>query len=87
LSAKEDAFAFALSFRPKSTIISDMSADQATAEVFVIAFKSLKRSEREAVFERLLKDEELADTFRLEARRHQPRQAFRQALKEMKLHV
>jgi hypothetical protein len=66
-----------------------MSADQATAEVFVMAFKSLKRSEREAVFVRLLKDEELsedlADTFRLEARRHQPRQSFRQALKEMKI--
>jgi hypothetical protein len=66
-----------------------MSADQATAEVFVMAFKSLKRREREAVFERLLADNEIsedfADTLLLEARRHQPRQSFRQALKEMNI--
>jgi len=63
-----------------------MSATEATAEVFVTAFKSLKRREREAVFERLLADdqvsEELADTLALEARRHQPRQPFRQAMSE-----
>jgi hypothetical protein len=68
-----------------------MSANQATAEIFVIAFKSLKRREREAVFERLLMDDELsedlADTFRLESRRNQPRQSFRQALKGMKIGV
>jgi hypothetical protein len=66
-----------------------MSADQATAEVFVMAFKSLKRSEREAVFERLLADNEIsedfADTLLLESRRHQPRQSFRQALKELNI--
>ena len=66
-----------------------MSATEATAEVFVTAFKSLKRREREAVFERLLADEELsddlADTLALEARRHQPRQPFRQMLKELKI--
>jgi hypothetical protein len=64
-----------------------MSAAQATAEVFVTAFKSLKRREREAVFERLLADDELsediADTLALEARRHQQRQSFRQTLKEL----
>ena len=68
-----------------------MSTDQATAEVFVLAFKSLKRRERAAVFERLLADNEIsedfADTLLLEARRHQPRQSFRQALKEMNVRV
>ena len=64
-----------------------MSAAEATAEVFVTAFKSLKPRQREAVLERMLADEDLsadlADTFALEARRHQPRQPFRQALKEL----
>ena len=66
-----------------------MSAAQATAEIFVTAFKSLKRPERAAVFERMLTDEDisedLADTLALEARRHQPRQSFRQTLKELKI--
>lgn len=70
-------------------MLNRMSVAQATAEVFVTAFKSLKRREREAVFERLLADEELsedlADTLALEARRHQPRQSFRQTLKEMNI--
>ena len=64
-----------------------MSGTQATAEVFVKAFRSLKRREREAIFERLLEDEELAedlaDTLELEARRHQPRESFRKTLKEL----
>jgi hypothetical protein len=68
-----------------------MSAIEATAEVFVTAFKALKRSQREAVLERMLADEQLsedlADTLALEARRHQPRQSFRQALKELKISV
>jgi hypothetical protein len=68
-----------------------MSAAQATAEVFITAFKSLKRHEREAVFQRLLADKDLsedfADTFALEARRHQPRQSFRQTLKELNIRV
>jgi hypothetical protein len=68
-----------------------MSVAQARAEVFVTAFKSLKRREREAVFERLLADEELcedlADTLDLEARRYQPRQSFRQTLKELNIRV
>jgi hypothetical protein len=66
-----------------------MSAAQATAEVFVTAFKSLKRNQREAVLERMLTDEELsedlADTLALESRRHQPRQSFGQVLKELKI--
>jgi hypothetical protein len=43
------------------------------------------------VFERLLADEDLsediADTLALEARRHQPRQSFRQTLKELNIRV
>lgn len=66
-----------------------MSAAQAAAEIFVTAFKSLKRNQREAVLERMLTDEDLsedlADTLALESRRHQPRQSFRQALKELKI--
>ena len=64
-----------------------MSAIEATAEVFVTAFKSLKPRQREAVLVRMLADKELsadiADTVALETRHHQPRQSFRQALKEM----
>jgi hypothetical protein len=66
-----------------------MSAAQATAEVFVTAFKSLKRNQREAVLEKIFTDEELsedfADTLALESRRHQPRQSFRQTLKELNI--
>ena len=64
-----------------------MSTAEATAEVFVTAFKSLKPRQREAVLERMLADKELsadfADTLTLESRRHQPRQPFRQVLKEL----
>jgi len=64
-----------------------MSANEATAEVFVTAFKSLKPRQREAVLERMLEDEDIssdiADTLKLEARRHQPRQPFRQVMKEL----
>ena len=64
-----------------------MSATEATAEIFVTAFKSLKPRQREAVLERMLEDEDIssdiADTLALEARRHQPRQPFRQVLKEL----
>ncbi len=68
-----------------------MSAADATAEVFVTAFKSLKRRQREAVLERMISDDELsedlADTLALEARRREPRQSFRQTLKELKIEV
>ena len=64
-----------------------MSAAEATAEVFLTAFKSLKPRQREAVLERMLADEDIsadiADTLTLESRRHQPRQSFRHALKEL----
>jgi hypothetical protein len=68
-----------------------MSTSQATAEVFVTAFKSLNRRERDAVLERMLADEELredlADTLALEARRHEPLSSFRQVLKDLKIDV
>lgn len=64
-----------------------MSAIEATAEVFFTAFKSLKPRQREAVLERMLADDEvsadIADTLALESRRHQPRQSFRKAIKEL----
>jgi len=64
-----------------------MSATEATAEVFVTAFKALKPRQREAVLARMLADKELsadlADTLTLESRRPQPRQPFRKALKEL----
>jgi hypothetical protein len=68
-----------------------MSATEATAEIFVTAFKALKPRAREAVLERMLADkdifEDMADTLALEARRHQPRQPFRQVLKALKITV
>ena len=55
-----------------------MSVTDATAEVFVTAFKALKPKEREAVLQKLLANpmlaEDLADTLALEARRRQPRE-------------
>ncbi len=64
-----------------------MSVNEATAEAFVTAFKSLKPRQREAVLERMLEDKDIssdiADTLELEARRRQPRHPFRQALKEL----
>jgi hypothetical protein len=66
-----------------------VSATEATAEVFVTAFKALKPREREAVFKKLVADtklaEDLVDTLALEARRHQPRQPLRGVLKEIKI--
>lgn len=66
---------------------SPMRAAEATAKVLVTALKSLKPRQRAAVLERMLADDELssdfADTLRLESRRHQPRQPFRQVLKEL----
>jgi hypothetical protein len=50
-----------------------MSATEATAEIFVTAFKALKPKQREAVLQKLVADaelaEDLADTLALEARR------------------
>jgi hypothetical protein len=68
-----------------------MSATEATAEIFVTAFKALKRKEREAVLQRLVADAELAgdlaDTLALEARRHQPRAPLRDVLKDLRIRV
>jgi hypothetical protein len=68
-----------------------VSATDATAEVFVTAFRALKRTAREAVLEKLLSDRELAqdlaDTLALEARRGQPRQPVRKVLKDLGIRV
>jgi hypothetical protein len=68
-----------------------MSATEATAEVFMTAFKALKSRERAAVLERLVSDvtlaEDLADSLKLEARRHQPHQPLRTVLKDLKIRV
>ena len=66
-----------------------MSASEATAEVFVTAFKALKRRERQAILEKLLCDaslgEDLADAVALELRRHQPRQPLREVLRSLNI--
>ena len=68
-----------------------MSATEATAEIFVTAFKALKPKEREAVWQKLVADpklgEDLADTLALEARRRQPREPFRDVLKTLNIPV
>ena len=68
-----------------------MSATEATAEVFVTAFRALKRREREAVLEKLLADadlaQDLADTLALESRRHQPRKPVRKVLQDLGIRV
>lgn len=68
-----------------------MSASEATAEIFVTAFKALKRKERDAVLQKLVADAELAadlaDTLALEARRAQPRTPLRQVLKDLRIRV
>ena len=68
-----------------------MSATEATAEIFVTAFKALKPREREAVWQKLVADsrlaEDLADTLALEARRRQPHEPFRDVLKTLKIRV
>lgn len=68
-----------------------MSATEATAEVFVTAFKALKPKVREAVWEKLVADpelgEDLADAIALEARRGQPHEPFRDALTKLKIRV
>lgn len=53
-----------------------MTQSQATAEVFYIAFRALKKSEREAFINKLLEDEKLAGDLRyaavIEKRRKEP---------------
>jgi hypothetical protein len=66
-----------------------MSATEATAEIFVTAFKALGPKEREAVWHKLVTDtrlaEDLSDTLALEARRGQQTQPLRAVLKGLKL--
>lgn len=66
-----------------------MSVTEATAEVFVTAFKALKPKERQAVWQKLVADpklgEDLADTLALEARRRQPRESFRDVVEALKI--
>ena len=68
-----------------------MSVTDATAEVFVTAFKALRPKEREAVLQKLVADatlaEDLADTLVLEARRHQPHGPLRDVLKDLRIRV
>lgn len=68
-----------------------MSATEATAEIFMTAFKALKRKERDAVLQKLVTDaelaEDLADTLALEARRDQPQTPLRDALKDLRIRV
>lgn len=66
-----------------------MSATEATAEIFLTAFKALKRKERDAVLQKLVSDaelaEDLADTFALEGRRDQPHTPLRDVLKDLRI--
>lgn len=68
-----------------------MSATEATAEIFVTAFKALKRKEREAVLQKLVTDAELAndlaDSLALEARRDQTRTPLREVLQSLRIRV
>jgi hypothetical protein len=66
-----------------------MSATEATAEIFVTAFKALKRKEREAVLQKLVEDvglaDHLADTLALEARGRQSGTPLRDVLKDLRI--
>ncbi len=68
-----------------------MSATEAIAEIFVTAFKALKRKEREVVLQKLVADadlaDDLADSLALEARRNQPRTPLREVLKDLRIRV
>ena len=68
-----------------------MSVTEATAEIFVTAFKALKRKERDAVLQKLFGDaklaEDLADTLALEARRNQSYTPLRAVLKDLRIRV
>ncbi len=82
---------FRLWARGSSARIDGVSATEATAEIFMTAFKALKRKERDAVLQKLVADAELADdlsdTLALEARRVQPRTPLREVLKDLRIRV
>lgn len=66
-----------------------VSPTETTTEIFVTAFKALKRKQREAVLQKLVEDvevaDDLADTLALEARRRQPHTPLRDVLKDLRI--
>lgn len=68
-----------------------MSSTEATAEVFVTAFKALKPKQRAAIMERLFTDKHLAeeavDTLLVERRRSEPARPLRAVLRNLKIRV
>lgn len=68
-----------------------MSATEATAEVFITAFKALKPKQRAAVMELIFADKQLAedaaDTLLLERRRNEPSRPLSTVLRELKIRV
>ncbi len=68
-----------------------MSATEATAEIFVTAFKALKPKERDAVWRKLVEGralaEDLSDALELEARRGQSTELLGEVLKQLKIRV
>jgi hypothetical protein len=65
-----------------------MTSTEATSEVFLTAFRALKKREREAVLEKLLKDkqlvEDLMDLVVLKQRRKEPSRRLDAYLAERK---
>jgi hypothetical protein len=68
-----------------------MRAAEATAEVFVMAFKALKPRERDAVLGKIMEDkalrESVADALLMEKQRREPQRPFREVVKELKIAV
>ncbi len=66
-----------------------MTTIEATAEVFWTAFRALSKKEREAIVERLLRDEEfmedLIDIVILEERQNEPSRSLDEYLAESKI--
>ena len=58
------------------TEVISMTSTEATSEIFLTAFRALKKQEREAILEKLLKDkdivEDLIDIVIIEQRRKEP---------------
>jgi uncharacterized protein YpiB (UPF0302 family) len=63
-----------------------MTTTEATAEVFLTAFRALKKKERAAVLERLMKEEQALEDLRyaaiVEERKREPRIALEDYLAE-----
>ncbi len=64
-----------------------MNAETAKGEIFLTAYRSLKKKEREAVKGVFLNDkeflEDLRDILLIEQRKHEPRRPLRVILKEL----